>query len=225
MVCHFFPLSIARGIVTGMMDGPRVNLPVMNGKFKQLLAEVGACTYCADSLPLGPRPVVQLAPEAKILIAGQAPGRRVHETGIPFNDPSGDRLRDWLGVGREEFYDPEKFAILPMGFCYPGTGSGGDLPPRPECAEKWRQRLLGELKELRLTLVIGQYAHAWHLGDRQGKTLTETVKMWRSFLDDGLLPLPHPSPRNFRWLKQNPWFEAEVLPVLREKVACAFMLS
>ena len=186
--------------------------------FDSLLAEVRACTLCADKLPLGPRPVFQMAPGSQILVAGQAPGRRVHETGLPFNDPSGDRLRDWMGVSREEFYDPALMAILPMAFCYPGTGTGGDLPPRPECAVTWRERLLAELPHLRLTLVIGQYAHAWHLKGRQGKTLTETVRNWRDFIDDGLIPLPHPSPRNIRWLKQNPWFEQEVLPAVRERV-------
>ncbi|WP_321389499.1 uracil-DNA glycosylase family protein [Emcibacter sp.] len=186
--------------------------------FEKLLDEVRACTLCADFLPLGPRPVFQMAPGSRILIAGQAPGKKVHETGIPFNDPSGERLRDWMGVSRTEFYNPDLMAILPMGFCYPGTGKGGDLPPRPECAEAWRTRLLGELKDIRLTLVIGQYAQGWHLKGRQDRTLTDTVQNWRVFAGEDIIPLPHPSPRNIRWLKQNTWFEAEVLPVVKERV-------
>jgi uracil-DNA glycosylase len=184
----------------------------------RLLTDVRACQLCASHLPLGPRPVLQLNPEARILVAGQAPGRKVHDTGIPFNDPSGDRLRKWLGVTREQFYDPHLFAIVPMGFCYPGAGNGGDLPPRPECAATWRVRVLGELPKIRLTLAIGQYAQAWHLKGRQSKTLTETVGAWRAFLPDSILPMPHPSPRNIRWFKTNPWFEADVVPVLRKRV-------
>jgi uracil-DNA glycosylase len=183
---------------------------------KSLLSDVRACRICESQLEDGVRPVVQLAKSSAILIAGQAPGRRVHESGIPFDDPSGDRLREWMGVTREQFYDASKIAILPMGFCYPGTGSSGDLPPRPECADAWRSTLLGELKELKLTLVIGQYAVKWHLGlGRQ--TLTATIKDWKLHRP-GALPLPHPSPRNNIWLKRNPWFAAEVLPHLRGAV-------
>lgn len=182
-----------------------------------LLARVRACTICAEHLPHGPRPVFQLGEHAPILIAGQAPGRRVHASGKPFDDPSGQRLRDWLGVTPEQFYDPACFAILPMGFCYPGTGRAGDLPPRPECAQTWRESLLGRLRGLRLTLVIGQYALNWHLGPSR-QNLTERVRDWRSHWPDTLL-LPHPSPRNNRWLKTNPWFEAEVIPALREHVS------
>lgn len=182
-----------------------------------LMDEVRACTLCAGSLPLGPRPVFQFGPQARILIAGQAPGRKVHETGLPFNDPSGDRLRQWMGVTREEFYDPTKFAILPMGFCYPGTGKSGDLPPRPECAERWRDQLLTELKDLELVLAIGQYAQDWHLKGRQKKTLRDTVRAWEEFWPD-VLPMPHPSPRNNLWLRNNPWFEEEIIPVLQERV-------
>jgi len=182
-----------------------------------LLAEVRACRLCAEHLPLGPRPVLQLDPRARILVAGQAPGRRVHESGVPFADASGDRLRAWMGVSRETFYDAARVAILPMGFCYPGTGPGGDLPPRPECAAAWRVRLLERAPDLSVTLVIGTYAQEWHLGDRRKASLTETVRAWRSY-GPALLPLPHPSPRNQRWLRANPWFEREVLSALRARV-------
>jgi uracil-DNA glycosylase len=185
--------------------------------FEKLVTEMRACRICADLLPLGPRPVFQIHPKAKILVAGQAPGRRVHETGLPFNDPSGDRLRAWLGIDRETFYDPLKLAIVPMGFCYPGTGKSGDLPPRPECAEAWRTRALAGLHDLELILVIGQYAHDWHLRGQSGKTLTETVRNWKSYWPK-ILPLPHPSPRNNLWLRKNPWFEQEILPVLKARV-------
>ena len=184
--------------------------------FEELLARVRGCTLCARALPHGPRPVVQLHPSARILVAGQAPGRRVHESGVPFDDPSGDRLRDWLGLSRKQFYDPEVLAILPMGFCYPGTGTSGDLPPRPECAPAWREELLSHLSEVALTLVIGRYALDWHL-DAGSRTVTEVVRGWRDRWPD-VVPLPHPSPRNRRWMKKNPWFEKEVLPALRERV-------
>jgi uracil-DNA glycosylase len=182
-----------------------------------LLADVRACRVCAPYLPLGPRPIVQLHGAARILIAGQAPGRKVHETGIPFNDASGDRLRDWLGISREIFYDEKKVALLPMGFCFPGTGKSGDLPPRPECARLWQAALLSRLKQLQLTLVIGQYAMAYHLPS-PGKSLTEVVSDWRTYWPK-VIPLPHPSPRNQLWIKRNPWFELEVLPVLRARVS------
>jgi uracil-DNA glycosylase len=182
-----------------------------------LLMEVRACTLCAAHLPLGPRPVLQMHPSARILIVGQAPGRKVHETGVPFNDASGQRLRDWLGMPREVFYDESQVAILPMGFCYPGTGKSGDLPPRPECAPAWRAPLLASLKHVQLTLVIGQYAQAYHLPDAKG-TLTQLVQDWRSTWPH-TVPLPHPSPRNNLWLKRNSWFEVELLPKLRERVA------
>ncbi len=182
-----------------------------------LLEDIHACTICEAKLPLGPRPVVQLHPTASILIAAQAPGKKVHETGIPFDDPSGDRLREWLGVNRDTFYDKRKMAILPMGFCYPGTGQSGDLPPRPECAEAWRAPLLAHLTKLKLTLVIGQYAQAYHLPKSTHKTVTETVKAWKEFRPNQL-PLPHPSPRNNIWLKRNPWFATDLLPALRKQV-------
>lgn len=186
-------------------------------RFSTLIQQVSDCTLCAAHLPLGPKPVFRADPRALILVAGQAPGRRVHETGIPFNDPSGDRLRLWMGLSREQFYDVERVAILPMGFCYPGTGKSGDLPPRPECAPQWRHQLLAQLPHIQLVLAIGQYAQAWHLGSDRKKNLTETVRHWRDYWP-ALLPLPHPSPRNNRWLSQNPWFEAEVVPLLQQQV-------
>ncbi len=182
-----------------------------------LLAKVRACTLCAPHLPLGPRPVLQLHPKARILIAGQAPGRKVHDSGVPFNDLSGNRLREWLGVTRDVFYDEEQIALVPMGFCYPGTGNSGDLPPRPECAPAWRAKLLARLRDLQLTLALGEYAQAYHFAG-EGRTLTERVKSWRSYWPHRLA-LPHPSPRNNLWLRRNPWFEREVLPVLRQRVA------
>ena len=189
--------------------------------FDKLLVEVRACRICTAHLPLGPRPVVQASLQSRLLIVSQAPGRKVHETGIPFNDVSGDRLREWLGIDKAAFYDAAKIAIVPMGFCFPGTGKGGDLPPRPECAPTWHPRLLPPLEQVRLTLAIGQYAQAGLLGDRRGRTLTDTVLAWREHLARGVLPLPHPSPRNRLWLARNPWFEAELLPELRRLVALA----
>lgn len=183
--------------------------------FDRLLRQVRSCTICAHHLALGPRPVLQAHPDARILIASQAPGRKVHASGVPFEDPSGDRLREWLGMSRDTFYDPRRVAILPMGFCFPGTGPSGDLPPRPECAPAWRETLLAGLRQLELTLVIGRYAQVWHLDS--GSTVTATVAAWRSWWPD-LVPLPHPSPRNKVWLMRNPWFETELLPPLRRRV-------
>ena len=184
---------------------------------KNLLSQVRSCSICKEHLPLGPRPVLQLNTNAKILIAGQAPGRRVHETGIPFDDPSGERLREWMGISRDIFYNEKHIAILPMGFCYPGTGKSGDLPPRKECSEEWRRKLLDQLKNLELTLVIGQYALKYHLPEAKG-SLTDIVKAWADFFPC-TLPLPHPSPRNNIWLKRNEWFKAEVLPALQQRVS------
>ena len=181
-----------------------------------LARDMRACAQC-EPLPLGARPIFQMGQRARILIAGQAPGRITHEKGVPFDDPSGNRLRQWLGVERHEFYDPDNFAILPMGFCYPGTAKNGDLPPRPECAASWRQRALNSLKDIKLTLVIGQYAMDWHMPDRPKETLTKTVHDWQNYWP-ALLPLPHPSPRNNIWLKRNPWFAKEVLPALQAQV-------
>ena len=183
----------------------------------RLLREVRACTLCAAHLPQPPRPVLQAGSAARILIASQAPGRKVQHSGIPFDDASGDRLRLWMGINKDSFYDPETVAILPMGFCFPGTGGAGDLPPRPECAPAWRTSLLAHLPHIQLTLVIGQYAQAWHLKREARATLTETVRAWRNY-GPHILPLPHPSPRNNLWLRRNPWFEEEVIPVLRARV-------
>ena len=185
---------------------------------EKVLAELRACVACAEQLPLGPRPVVRAEACARVLVVGQAPGTRVHETGIPWNDPSGDRLRTWLAVDRDTFYEAGRFAIVPMGFCYPGRDPrGGDLPPRKECAELWLDRLLACLPRIELTLLIGSYAQAHYLGARRKKTLTETVRAWREFGPD-YVPMPHPSPRNNLWLRRNPWFEAEVVPHARARV-------
>ncbi|HEX7342050.1 MAG TPA: uracil-DNA glycosylase family protein [Rhodanobacteraceae bacterium] len=186
------------------------------------LVRIRACRICAAHLPHGCRPVVQAAADARLLIVSQAPGRKVHETGIPFNDPSGNRLREWMGIDRDTFYDSHAVAIVPMGFCFPGTGKSGDLPPRPECAPTWHPVLMPLLTKVQLRLVIGMYAHKGMLGERRGKTLTETVRQWRDFIDEGIVPLPHPSPRNQMWFKRHPWFETELLPQLRARVAAAF---
>jgi len=185
----------------------------------QLLGEIRSCRLCADHLPLGPRPVLRASPTARLLIAGQAPGTKVHETGVPFDDPSGDRLRDWLQVDRATFYDDSRIAIAPMGFCYPGRlPRGGDCPPRPECAQTWHPRLLPALASVELIVLAGSYAQAYHLGRQRKKTLTETVRAWREY-GPRYLPLPHPSWRTNAWQKRNPWFDAEVLPELRRRVA------
>jgi uracil-DNA glycosylase len=183
-----------------------------------LLGEVRACTLCAESLPLGPRPTLRARRSARLLIVGQAPGTKVHETGIPWNDPSGNRLRDWLSIGRDDFYDEAKVAIIPMGSCYPGRlPNGGDAPPRPECAPRWHARLRALLPNIELTLLVGSYAQAYYLKDRRARTMTETVANWRAFLPD-VLPTPHPSWRTTFWQKKNPWFDEDLLPELRERV-------
>ena len=183
-----------------------------------LLAEVRACRECADMLPLGPRPIVQLSPTARILIASQAPGTKVHDSGIPFSDASGNRLREWMGVSADEFYDERRIAIVPMGLCYPGRlPSGGDAPPRPECASLWRERLLAQMPDLGLTLVVGTFAQTHTLG--RGN-MTERVIGFRNYLPT-IFPLPHPSWRSRHWAAKNPWFGAEVLPALRCAVRCA----
>ncbi len=187
--------------------------------FTSLLQEIRSCRICEKVLPLGPRPVLQATAQAGIAICGQAPGTKVHKSGQPFDDPSGDRLRQWMGISKDDFYDESKFAIIPMGFCYPGRHvRGGDLPPRPECALTWHDRLFPRLVNCRLKLVIGQYAIAYHLKDKCLKTLTDTVKAWKDYAPD-IIPLPHPSPRNNMWLRRNPWFEEEVVPLLRQRVA------
>lgn len=184
-----------------------------------LSAEARACRLCAEHLPLGPRPVFRLDAAARLLIVGQAPGTKVHETGIPWNDRSGDRLREWLSLDRDRFYDAQRIAIMPMGFCYPGTDArGGDRPPRPECAPLWHERLRPLLTEVRLTLLVGQYAQAYYLGAARRDSLTETVRAWRDY-GPRLMPLPHPSWRNTAWLGKHPWFERELLPELRRRVA------
>ncbi len=183
-----------------------------------LLREISKCSACAAHLPHQPRPVVAAGVSSKILIIGQAPGRRVHESGVPWQDQSGKALRSWLGVEAEAFYNPALFALVPMGFCYPGAGKSGDLPPRPECAPLWHPRLLGRLKSVQLTLLIGQYSQAYYLGGKARENLTETVRAFRDYLPQ-YLPLPHPSPRNRIWLHRNPWFAAEFLPTLRQTVA------
>ncbi|MGQ0698692.1 MAG: uracil-DNA glycosylase family protein [Panacagrimonas sp.] len=186
--------------------------------FDRLVGEIRACTACRDHLPLGPRPIVRLGATAQLLIIGQAPGTKVHASGVPWDDASGERLRDWMNVDRDRFYDESRIAIMPMGFCYPGRGKGGDLPPRPECAPKWHARIREHLRQVRLTLLIGQYAQNRYL-DGGKQALEEIVRNYREHLARGLFPLPHPSPRNTLWLKRRPWFEAEVVPVLRAAIA------
>jgi len=184
-----------------------------------VLAAARACTLCAAHLPLGPLPVLRAAATARLLIIGQAPGTKVHATGIPWNDASGDRLRQWLGLDRDTFYDEARVAIVPMGFCYPGRDAkGGDKPPRPECAPLWHPRLLPLLPDVALTLLIGRYAQARYLGERAGPTVDATVRAWRDHAP-ACLPLPHPSWRNTAWLKANSWFEAELVPALPRRVA------
>lgn len=191
----------------------------MSKQCTSLVGQIQQCQICQPHLPLQPKPILQVCSTAKILIAGQAPGRITHHKGVPFDDPSGERLRDWLGVTRAQFYDDKTFAIVPMGFCFPGTGKNGDLPPRQECADTWREKLLAELNNIELTIVIGQYAQQWHLNKKKSETVTSLVKRWQSQLAQNVIALPHPSPRNNRWLKQNPWFEQTLLPELKLKVA------
>jgi uracil-DNA glycosylase len=193
--------------------------------------DIAACRICRDTplrgadhrLPHEPRPVAVISTKARVLIAGQAPGLKVHDSGLPFNDASGDRLRAWLQVDRDSFYDRDRFAIVPMGFCFPGYDTkGSDLPPRRECAPRWRQPVIAAMPQIELVLAVGQYAQAWHLGSGRRETMTETVRAWRSFLftnsGPAILPLPHPSWRNSGWIKQNPWFTEELLPALRERI-------
>ncbi|EHH1188777.1 uracil-DNA glycosylase family protein [Vibrio vulnificus] len=188
-----------------------------------LLTQIRACQVCASALPLGANPVVQAHSEAKILIIGQAPGTKVHHTSIPWNDASGNRLRAWLDIEKQTFYNPKQIAIMPMGFCYPGRGQSGDLPPRKECAPLWHEALLKHLPNIELTLLIGRYAQNRYLSNKP-KTLTETVQNWQAWLPD-YLPLPHPSPRNTLWLRKNPWFEEQTVPYLRQQVHQRLSLS
>ena len=185
----------------------------------QLHRDIAACRICAEHLPHGPRPVVQFSATSRVLIIGQAPGSKVHASGIPWDDDSGERLRDWTGLSPERFYDPRNVALMPMGFCYPGKASGGDLPPRKECAPAWHEQILAMLPHDRLTLLVGTYAQAHYLPATKKLSLTERVRRWRESLP--LLPLPHPAWRSTLWMRQNPWFESEVLPELRAQIAAA----
>ena len=186
--------------------------------FSSLLTEIRQCTACEPHLSHGANPVIQAHPNARLLIIGQAPGIKVHQSSIPWNDASGERLREWLGMDSDTFYDEQKVAIVPMGFCYPGKGKSGDLPPRKECAALWHQKVLQSLPNIQMTLLIGQYAQNYYLKDKATNTLTETVRSWQAWAPE-FLPLPHPSPRNNIWLKKNPWFESEVIPYIREHVS------
>lgn len=186
-------------------------------KLQRLLGKVRACTVCAAYLPFPPRPVLRAGSTARLLIVGQAPGRKVHATGIPWNDPSGDRLRQWLNLAPEQFYNESSIAIIPTGFCYPGKGVHGDLPPRPECAPLWHPKLRAALPHIGLTLLVGSHAQAYYLGKGAKKSLADTVQAWRDYWPE-FFPLPHPSPRNVRWFKTHPWFESEVVPALRRRV-------
>lgn len=190
----------------------------MRKTLPQLLSNIRACNHCADALPCGPRPVVQAHKSARLRIVGQAPGRKVHETGIPWNDPSGDRLRNWLGLSPGQFYDSRKVAIIPMGFCYPGKAASGDNPPRPECAPRWHEKLDAHLPDIALTLLIGHHAQAYYLGGLRKATLSDTVTAWKEYLPLGYLPLAHPSPRNQPWLVKNSWFEKELVLDLRNVI-------
>lgn len=214
--------------VVGLLFSPtatfcgRLNQMTDATPLAQLRAEISACHACAD-LPLGPLPLFQIGAKARILIAGQAPGRRTHLAGRVFDDASGVRLRNWLGLTEDRFRDPDLVAVVPMGFCFPGTetrgtGRSGDLPPRAECAPLWRGRVMAALGGVRLTIVLGRYAQAWHLPETLGAPLTQTVQEWRAYWPCRVL-LPHPSPRNAGWVRKNPWFEAEVIPALRARVA------
>lgn len=189
----------------------------MERALQQLLQDIRKCTLCEEHLPLGANPIVRASIQSKILVVGQAPGTKVHKTGIPWNDPSREKLREWLGVDRKEFYDENIFAIVPMGFCYPGKGKSGDLPPRKECAATWHAQLLKQLPNIQLTLLFGQYALNYFLQEKKKKTLTTTVKNYHEYLPH-FLPMPHPSPRNRFWLQKNEWFEQEIVPVLQEKI-------
>jgi len=188
----------------------------MTKKFKKLLDEVRGCTVCQKHLAYKVRPILSVHPSAKILIIGQAPGKKVHDTGLPWDDPSGNRLREWMDIDNNTFYDEAKIAIVPMGFCYPGKGKSGDLLPRPECAPLWHDKLLKELSHINLTLLVGQYAQAYYLKEPK-KSLTQIVKKWKEYAPQ-YLPLPHPSPRNFNWLNKNPWFEKAVVPHLQKNI-------
>ncbi len=189
----------------------------MKTGLKGLIKEVRACSVCKEYLPLGPRPILSLSTSCRVMIIGQAPGTKVHGSGIPWDDASGERLRVWMGIDRGVFYDSSLIGIMPMGFCYPGKGKGGDMPPRPECAPLWHSKLLDHCPNVRLTLLIGQYSQSYYLKDRRKGTLTETVKAYDEYMPD-FIPLVHPSPRNQIWLKKNPWFEKRLVPILRKRI-------
>lgn len=191
---------------------------------KVLLKEIARCQVCAQDLSHEPRPVVAAATSSKIVIIGQAPGSIVHRTGIPWNDKSGENLRRWMGVTTDQFYDTANIGIIPMGFCYPGKGKSGDLPPRKECAPLWHKKLLQQLKQVELILLIGQYAQQYYLQDKKQKTLTATVQRYKEYLPQYFV-LPHPSPRNNIWMKKNPWFQSEVLPDLNKRVQQILQVS
>ncbi|MEL6567771.1 MAG: uracil-DNA glycosylase family protein [Pseudomonadota bacterium] len=191
----------------------------MAGDLNSYLARIRACTLCKDDMSMRPNPIFQVSETARILVAGQAPGNLAHQSGRPFTDPSGQRLRNWMGVTEDEFYDASRIAIVPMGFCFPGYDkNGGDLPPMKRCASEWREGLLARLPNIKVTLLVGGYSQKWHLGGQAKKSLTATVASWRDFLSEGLFTTPHPSWRNNAWLKANPWFETEVVPALRASV-------
>lgn len=198
----------------------RITVAERYPSFSELLADVRACRACEPQLPLGARPVLRASATARLLVVGQAPGARVHETGIPWNDASGERLRGWLGMDATGFYDESRVAIIPMGYCYPGRGKGGDLPPRSECAALWLDKLLARMPRIELTLLIGRHAQRHYLGNRCKPTLAETVAAWREYAPR-YFPLPHPSPRNTPWFQRHPWFERRLLPALRGRVRSA----
>lgn len=185
--------------------------------FNELMQQIRACKVCESFLPLGANPVVQAHPESKIVIIGQAPGLKVHQSNIAWNDASGDQLRKWLHVTKEQFYDPKLFALIPMGFCYPGKGTSGDLPPRKECAPLWHKKLLDEMHQVELILLIGQYSQRYYLKDKKHENITENVRHFKEYLPK-YFPLPHPSPRNFIWMNKNDWFTTDVLPELKNRI-------
>ena len=202
-------------------------IPTNKETLSELINQVQHCKLCASDLPLGPRPIIQIHQNAQLLIIGQAPGLKVHESGVPWNDASGERLRNWMGIGEDLFYDAQQIAILPMGFCYPGRGKTGDRPPRKICAPQWHDALIHHLPQLKMTLLVGQYAQQYYLAKAvppRPKTLTQTVRQWQDWAPK-FIPLPHPSPRNNIWLRKNPWFEEELIPSLRQYVRDIFKID